>query len=200
MNEDQVTSNTSRADDNNPWAAWMDASAAMPFPGAPAQDAWSYWRDACQRAVLFWDVMRQRGDNHLANTAKTTPHVLKFDCTLIADGRKLPRPVNYALVRITPPADAEIDPQEAAVRRRRPARRPRARHRRLQGRQRDRRRAQGRPSLLLHRLPARARARPDDRGHRARRGRIPRARDRTASGRRGQAGRDRQLPGGLGRS
>jgi len=112
MNEDQVTPNTSRADDNNPWAAWMDASAAMPFPGAPAQDAWSYWCDACQRAVLFWDVMRQRGDNYLANTAKTTPNVLKFDCTLVADGRKLPRPVNYGLVRITPPADAEIDPKK----------------------------------------------------------------------------------------
>ena len=112
MNQDQVTPNTSRADDNNPWAAWTDASAAMPFPGAPAQDAWSYWRDACQRAVLFWDVMRQRGDNYLANTAKTTPNVLKFDCTLVADGRKLPRPVNYGLVRITPPADAEIDPKK----------------------------------------------------------------------------------------
>ncbi|MGH8735661.1 MAG: DUF3141 domain-containing protein, partial [Burkholderiales bacterium] len=77
-----------------------------------AQDAWSYWRDACQRAVLFWDVMHQRGDNYLANTAKTTPNVLKFDCTLVADGRKLPRPVNYGLVRITPPADAEIDPKK----------------------------------------------------------------------------------------
>jgi pimeloyl-ACP methyl ester carboxylesterase len=112
MNEDQVTPNASRADDNNPWAAWMDASAAMPFPGAPVQDAWSYWRDACQRAVLFWDVIRQRGDNYLANTAKATPNVLKFDCTLVADGRKLPRPVNYGLVRITPPAGAEIDPRK----------------------------------------------------------------------------------------
>ena len=111
MNQDQARPNTSRADDNNTWAAWTDASAAMPFPGALAQDAWSYWRDACQRAVLFWDVMRQRGDNYLANAAKTTPNVLKFDCTLIADGRKLPRPVNYGLVRITPPADAEIDPK-----------------------------------------------------------------------------------------
>jgi hypothetical protein len=62
--------------------------------------------------VLFWDVMRQRGDSHLANTAKTTPNVLKFKCTLIADGRKLPRPVNYGLVRITPPAGAKIDPKK----------------------------------------------------------------------------------------
>ena len=76
---------------------------------SPAHDAWSYWQDACQRAVLLWDVMRQRGNNYLANTAKTAPNVLKFDCTLVADGRKLPRPANYGLVRITPTADAEID-------------------------------------------------------------------------------------------
>ena len=38
--------------------------------------------------------------------------MLKFDCTLVADGRKLPRPVNYGLVRITPPAGVEIDPKK----------------------------------------------------------------------------------------
>ena len=64
--------------------------------------------------------------------------------------------------------------------------------------ERDRRCLQGRPSLLLHRLPARAGARADDRGHRARRGRVPRARDRAASGSRGQARRHRQLPGRMG--
>ena len=58
--------------------------------------------------------------------------------------------------------------QEAALRRRRSARRPWPGHRRVQGAERDRRGLQGRPSLLLHRLPARARAWPDDRGHRAR--------------------------------
>ncbi len=105
MKQDQVTADTSRGDDTNPWTAWMGASHGMPFPGGPAQDAWSYWRDACQRAVLFWDVMRQRGDNYFANTAKTAPNVLKFEFTLVADGRKLPRPVNYALVRITPPRE-----------------------------------------------------------------------------------------------
>jgi hypothetical protein len=80
--------------------------------GGFGQDAWSYWRDASQRAVLFWDVMRQRGDNYVANIAKTAPNVLKFEFALVADGRKLPRPVNYALVRITPPAGVEIDPRK----------------------------------------------------------------------------------------
>ena len=62
--------------------------------------------------MLFWDVMRQRGDNYVANIAKTAPNVLKFEFTLVADGRKLPRPVNYALVRITPPAGVEINPRK----------------------------------------------------------------------------------------
>jgi hypothetical protein len=112
VKQDQVTADTSRGDDTNPWTAWMGASLGMPYPGGPAQDAWSYWRDACQRAVLFWDVMRQRGDNYFANTAKTAPNVLKFEFALVADGRKLPRPVNYALVRITPPAGVETDPRK----------------------------------------------------------------------------------------
>ena len=55
----------------------------------------------------------------------------------------------------------------AAVRRHRSARRSRPRHRRVQGRQRNRRRHEGRPPLLFRRLPARSGARPDDRGYRA---------------------------------
>ena len=40
---------------------------------------------------------------------RSAPHVLKFGCELVMDGRKLPRPVNYALVRIVPPDGVEID-------------------------------------------------------------------------------------------
>src|SRR5215468_297023 len=108
MSEPQKAADPPRTSDN-PWTAWMGTGLGIP---SSAHDAWSYWQDACQRAVLFWDVMRRRGDNYLANTAKTTPNVLKFDSTLVADGRKLPRPVNYGLVRITPPAGAEIDPKK----------------------------------------------------------------------------------------
>lgn len=35
--------------------------------------------------------------------------MLKFACELVMDGRKLARPVNYVLVRITPPHGTEID-------------------------------------------------------------------------------------------
>ena len=74
-----------------------------------AHEAWSYWVDACQRTVLFLNVLQQRSDGYQEHAAKVAPHVLKFGCELVMDGRKLRRPVNYLLVRITPPADAEID-------------------------------------------------------------------------------------------
>ena len=74
-----------------------------------AQDAWSYWIDAWQRSLLFLDVLEQRSERYSAHAAKTAPHVLKFGCELIMDGRELPRPVNYALVRIVPPTTDQTD-------------------------------------------------------------------------------------------
>ena len=35
-----------------------------------------YAIDAAQRAVLFWDVMRQRGNQFREHMAETVPHVL----------------------------------------------------------------------------------------------------------------------------
>jgi hypothetical protein len=72
----------------------------------PALD---YLVDAGQRSVLFLDVMRQRGIQYREHLAETAPHVLSFDVELLVDGRTLPRPVNYALVRVTPPRGVEID-------------------------------------------------------------------------------------------
>ena len=168
------------------------------FPANPLQDAWTYWIDACQRGLLFLDVLQQRGERYREHAAKVAPHVLKFGCELVMDGRKLPRPVNYALVRMVPPAGVEIDADQAPIRHRRSPRRPRAGHWRLQAAKRDRRCFQGRSSLLFHRLSARSRARADDRGHRPRGGRVPRARDRAPSASRGQARSRRQLPGRMG--
>jgi pimeloyl-ACP methyl ester carboxylesterase len=68
-----------------------------------AHEAFAYWTDACQRATLFFDVMRERSETYQQHAAKPAPHVLKFDCELVMDGRRLPRPVNYVLVRIKPP-------------------------------------------------------------------------------------------------
>ena len=74
-----------------------------------AHDASAYWIDACQRAILFLNVLQERSDRYQEHTAKLAPHVLKFGCELLMDGRKLRRPVNYVLVRITPPDGADID-------------------------------------------------------------------------------------------
>jgi len=68
-----------------------------------------YLVDTGQRSVLFLDVMRQRGVQYCEHLAETAPHVLDYDVELIVDGRNLKRPVNYGLVRITPPAGVEID-------------------------------------------------------------------------------------------
>jgi poly(3-hydroxyalkanoate) synthetase len=75
----------------------------------PSWNPWAYWIDACQRTILVWDVMRQRSEGYAEHAAKTTPHVLKFGHELVMDGRRLPRPVNYGLVRVVPPDGTEID-------------------------------------------------------------------------------------------
>ena len=70
-----------------------------------------YMVDAAQRSVLFWDVMRQRGNQYREHMAETAPHVLDYKVELIVDGRTLDRPVNYALVRVVPPGGIEINPK-----------------------------------------------------------------------------------------
>ncbi len=70
-----------------------------------------YMIDAGQRSVLFWDVMRQRGNQYREHLAESVPHVLDYKAELVVDGRTLDRPVNYLLVRVTPPAGVEINPK-----------------------------------------------------------------------------------------
>ena len=124
---------------------------------SPLDPLSAYLLDAVQRTVLFWDVLRQRGNQYLEHMAQQAPHVLQFEAELVRR-----RPQAAAAGQLRPGPDHAAGRRhgraaQAAVRRGRPARRPRARHRRLQGRQRDRRGAGRRPSLLLRRLPARAR-------------------------------------------
>jgi pimeloyl-ACP methyl ester carboxylesterase len=80
---------------------------ALPFGMfAPALE---YMIDAAQRSVLFWDVMRQRGNQYREHMAEKAPHVLDYNVELVINGRTLERPVNYGLVRVIPPAGVEID-------------------------------------------------------------------------------------------
>lgn len=69
----------------------------------------AYMVDAGQRSILFLDVLRRRGDQYREHIAQTAPHVLRYAAELVVDGRTLDEPVNYALVRIVPPKDVEID-------------------------------------------------------------------------------------------
>src|SRR5262249_29010652 len=70
-----------------------------------------YMIDAAKRRFLFLDVMRQRGNQYREHLAENAPHVLEYEFELIVDGRRLERPVNYALVKIVPPANVKIDPK-----------------------------------------------------------------------------------------
>ena len=78
-----------------PWQAW--ASGAQ------------YAVDFTQRSVLFWDALRQRGNNFMEHERQGLPAVLHFEHEMMMDGRWLDRPVNYALLRIVPPADMQVD-------------------------------------------------------------------------------------------
>src|SRR5215467_9379310 len=73
--------------------------------------AMEYMVDAAQRSVLFWDVMRQRGNQYREHLAEAVPNVLDYEVELVLDGRTLDRPVNYGLVRVVPPPGVELDPK-----------------------------------------------------------------------------------------
>lgn len=74
------------------------------------RQALEYMFDAQQRAILYLDVMRQSGDQYVEHVSQGKPPVLVFEHELIVDGRLLPDPVNYALLRIVPPANMPTDP------------------------------------------------------------------------------------------
>ena len=83
-------------------------------PASPWQ-MWNDWAkygvDFVQRCILFWDTIRQRGNAFLEQERSGTPAALHFDYELLLDGRKFDRPVNYALLRIVPPAGVTVDPK-----------------------------------------------------------------------------------------
>jgi pimeloyl-ACP methyl ester carboxylesterase len=78
-------------------------------PFSAYKDMLEYLVDAGQRTILYWDVMRQRGNQYEEHMAQTAPHVLQFEHELIVSGRTLPQPVNYGIVKIRPPEGTVID-------------------------------------------------------------------------------------------
>jgi pimeloyl-ACP methyl ester carboxylesterase len=72
--------------------------------------SWSeYLRDAGERMVLSADTLRKRGDIFLEHEAAGCPPVLAYDYELVMDGKDLPYPSNYELLRILPPQGVTID-------------------------------------------------------------------------------------------
>ncbi|MCC7486655.1 MAG: DUF3141 domain-containing protein [Burkholderiales bacterium] len=89
---------------------YRESAAAQPIT------PWGLWQAGCeyavdlgQRAVLFWDTLRQRGNAFIEHERAGKPPLLHFDFETVLDGRGLERPVNYALVRITPPEGVSVD-------------------------------------------------------------------------------------------
>jgi len=80
-----------------------------------ANDWLEYLNDLSQRSLLFWDTLRQRGDNTLAHELAGYPLLLKFEHETLIDGETLPRPVNYSLLRIIPGPEQPIDSSRPPV-------------------------------------------------------------------------------------
>ncbi|WP_300672957.1 DUF3141 domain-containing protein [Desulfoluna sp.] len=80
----------------------MDTVSANPMSSTVdlLTHASRYMFDASQRSVLFWDVLRKRGNNYREHLEKGQPPVLIFDYEIICDARTFEKPANYALALI----------------------------------------------------------------------------------------------------
>ncbi|MDX9745020.1 MAG: DUF3141 domain-containing protein [Syntrophales bacterium] len=75
---------------------------------ALARPWYDYWVDAAQRGVLYTDALRRRANYFVEHEEGSEKTVLSWDHVVIVDGRELPRPVNYSLVRIIPPKGFKV--------------------------------------------------------------------------------------------
>jgi pimeloyl-ACP methyl ester carboxylesterase len=80
------------------------------LPGPLIMDEFQkYSVDFIQSSVIFWDVLRKRGNQYIEYAKAGSPPVLIYDYKVIMDGRELEHPVNYTLIEITPPTGITID-------------------------------------------------------------------------------------------
>jgi pimeloyl-ACP methyl ester carboxylesterase len=88
-------------------AADLQERPVMPWD---ALTQWSnYAVDFAQRSVLFLDTIRERGNNFVEQSREGLKPVLHFEYETVLDARSFERPVNYALVSITPPEGVNVD-------------------------------------------------------------------------------------------
>lgn len=89
-------------------AANTGTDPSAPLPRAAQLrplDYLAYQRDVLERTILFFDTLRRRANNMLEHERAGLPPLLNFKYETLLDGRLLPRPVNYALLRITEVGD-----------------------------------------------------------------------------------------------
>lgn len=88
---------------------WNMAAQSFPWSMGAADPFSEYARDFWQRSVIFFDILRQRGNQQAEITARPINSVLTFDTELVLSGESLPRPVNYSLMRVIPPEGTTIE-------------------------------------------------------------------------------------------
>ena len=66
------------------WTSWWPQNTPDIF-----RQASEYWIDAWQRSVLFLDVLRQRGNQHIEYMARKDPNVLNFQFEIVMDGAQI---------------------------------------------------------------------------------------------------------------
>ena len=103
----------------------MTFSANKPIrgkaPGASAPSSTEsannkdYFTDAVQRTFLFVETLLDRGNNYVKHLEQGTPALLKFEHEVVLDGRDLPEPCNYALLRLIPPFTFPVNTQARPV-------------------------------------------------------------------------------------
>jgi pimeloyl-ACP methyl ester carboxylesterase len=71
-----------------------------------------YAMDALQRMAMTVEVLRERGNNDKLHEEAGTPPVLKYAYEQIMDGRDMPHPVNYALLKILPPKGVKVSDEK----------------------------------------------------------------------------------------
>lgn len=96
----------------------LSDSIKAPFPELATvglRAAADYATDFWQRSLIFLDILRQSGNQQAEMTSRPVNAVLIYDYEVILRGDELPRPVNYALVRVVPPQGTVIDQTKRPV-------------------------------------------------------------------------------------
>lgn len=92
-----------------------DKGALTESATAGFRAAADYATDFWQRSLIFLDILRQSGNQQAEMTSRPVNAVLIYDYEVVLKGDSLPRPVNYALVRVKPPQGTVIDESKRPV-------------------------------------------------------------------------------------